>query len=97
MPIKLVCLNLNRHETRQQPVPAYRPASRTNQKAAAKGIYSSVRTQFNHVCTFHEMYVAICTLNISYTKLAYTGLYIECTCLYDSKRVYLCIYMYIHV
>ncbi len=25
-----------------------------------------------------------------------TGLYIVCTCLYDSKRVYTCIYMYIH-
>jgi hypothetical protein len=43
------------------------------------------------------MYVAICTLNISYTNPWYTGLYIVCTCLYDSKRVYKCIYMYIHV
>ena len=97
MPIKLVCLNLNRRETRQQPVPAYRPASRANKKAAAKRIYSSVRTQFNDVCTVHEMHVAICTQNISNTKLEDTGLYIVCTCLYDSKRVYLWIYMYIHV
>ena len=28
-----------------------------------------VCTQFNNVCTIHEMYVAICTLNISYTNL----------------------------
>jgi hypothetical protein len=28
---------------------------------------------------------------------AYTALYMVCTCLYDSKRVYTCIYMYIHV
>ncbi len=59
--------------------------------------YISVRTQFNNVCTFYEMCVAICTLNISYTNPWYTGLYIVCTCLYDSKRVYKCIYMYIHV
>ena len=99
MPIKLVCLNLNRRETRQQPVPAYRdrPASQKNKKAAAKRMYISVRTQFNDVCTVHEMYVAICTRNISCTKLAYTGLYIVCTCSYDSKRVYTCLYWYIHV
>ncbi len=35
----LVCLNLNRHGTRQQPVSAYRPAGRANKKAAAKRIY----------------------------------------------------------
>ena len=38
MPIKIVCLNLNRSDTRQQPVPAYRPAGRANRKAAAKKI-----------------------------------------------------------
>ena len=99
MPIKLVSLNLNRHDTRQQPVPAYsdRPASQKNKKAAAKRMYSSVRTQFNDVCTVHEMYVAICTRNIRYTKLAYTGLYIVCTCLYDSKHVHNTINRYIHV
>ena len=60
---------------------------------------AGVRTQFNDVCTVHEiiMYVAICTRNINYTKLAYTGLYIVCTCLYDSKRVCTCLYMCIHV
>ena len=36
MLIKLLYLNLNGRNTRQQPVPAYRPASRANQKAAAK-------------------------------------------------------------
>ncbi len=30
MLIKLVCLNLNRRDTRQQPVLAYRPAGRAN-------------------------------------------------------------------
>ncbi len=65
-------------------------------KLQPKG-YISVRTQFNDVCTFYEMYVADCTLNISYTNPWYTGLYIVCTCLYDSKRVYKCIYMYIHL
>ena len=39
IPIKLVCLNLNRRDTRQQPVPASRPASRANQKAGSKRIY----------------------------------------------------------
>ncbi len=37
------------------------------------------------------------TLNISCTNPWYTGLNIACTCLYYSKRVYKCIYMYIHV
>ncbi len=48
---KLVCsnlnrhLNLNRHDTRwQQPIPAYRPASLANQKAAAKRIYQCTYT-----------------------------------------------------
>jgi len=36
MPIKLVCLNLNRCDTRQQPAPACRPAGPANQNAAAK-------------------------------------------------------------
>jgi hypothetical protein len=35
IPIKLVCLNLIRHDTGQQPVPAYRPAYRANKKAAS--------------------------------------------------------------
>ncbi len=39
MPIKLVCLNLNSRDTRQQPVPASRPASQANQKAGSKRIY----------------------------------------------------------
>jgi hypothetical protein len=29
--------------------------------------YINVRTRFSNVCTFHEMYVALCTLNMSYT------------------------------
>ncbi len=94
MLIKLVFLNLNR--LRQQPVPAYRPACQANKKAAAKG-YISVCTQFNNVCTFHELYVDICTGNIYYTNLSFTGMYIVCTCLYDSKHVYTCIYMYRYV
>jgi hypothetical protein len=44
MLIKLVCLNLNRCDTWQQPDPAYRPASRANKKAAPKGI---------HQCTYN--------------------------------------------
>ncbi len=43
------------------------------------------------------MYVAFCTINISYTNPWHTGLYIVCTCLYDSKRVHRCVNMYIHV
>jgi hypothetical protein len=63
MPIKLVCLNLNRRDTWQQSDPAYRPASRANKKAGPKG-YISVCTLFNNVCTLYVMYVAICTQNI---------------------------------
>jgi hypothetical protein len=60
-------LNLNRHDTRwQQPVPAYRPASLANQAAEKKNI--GVRTQFNNVSTFYKMYVAFCTVNVSYTN-----------------------------
>ncbi len=62
MPIKLVCLNLNRRDTRQQPVPAY------IKKLDPKG-YINVRALFSDVFTFHEMYVAISTLNLSYTTL----------------------------
>jgi hypothetical protein len=39
IPIKLVCLNLIRHDTGQQPVPAYRPANQANKKAAASCTY----------------------------------------------------------
>ncbi len=39
MLIKLVCLNLNRCDTWQQPDPAYRPASRANKKAAPRRIH----------------------------------------------------------
>jgi hypothetical protein len=39
MLIKLVCLNLKRCDTWQQPDPAYRPASRANKKAADKRIH----------------------------------------------------------
>ncbi len=68
MLIKLVCFNLNTRDTWQQPDPAYRPASRANIKAEPKG-YISVRTLFIDVCTFHEIYVAICTQNIRFTYL----------------------------
>jgi hypothetical protein len=62
MPIKLIFLNLNRHlnlnrnwhasDTRwQQPVPAYRPASLANQKAAAKRIYVHSSTVYVHSST----------------------------------------------
>ncbi len=50
---KLVCLNLNRSNTWQQPDPAYRPASRAKKKAGPKG-YISVHTLFNNVCTLYE-------------------------------------------
>jgi hypothetical protein len=54
MPIKLICLNLNRHlnlnkhwhasDTRwQQPVPAYRPASLANKKLQPKGYMYTVQ------------------------------------------------------
>ena len=36
MPIKIVCLNLFRRDILQQPVTAYRPASRAIQKAETK-------------------------------------------------------------
>ena len=97
MPIKLVCLNLNRRETRQQPVPAYRPASRANQKAAAKRMI--------YQCTYPVqqcLYISwnVCSRLYTEHKLHstwYTGLYIECTCLHDSKLVYNSMNMYIHV
>ncbi len=38
MLLKLVCLNLNRRYTRQQPVPAYKPANLLKKIAAAKMI-----------------------------------------------------------
>ncbi len=73
IPIKLVCLNLIRHDTRQQPVPACRPANRANKKlhpvrtrfSNVRTRFSSVRTRFSNVCTFHEMYEASCALNMS--------------------------------
>ncbi len=98
MPSKLVCLNLNRLQAAANPsLQASLPAWRIK-KLQPKG-YIIVRTQFNNVCTFHELYVNICTRNpgIYYTNLSCTGLYIVCTCLYDSKHVYTCIYMYRHV
>ncbi len=55
MPIKLVCLNLNRHDTRQQPVPAYRPASRVNKKAAAKRIYQCMYTVQQLECLYIQV------------------------------------------
>jgi len=54
MPIKLVCLNLNRCDTRQQPVPANRPASRTNKKAAAERIYQCTYTVERCMYTVHR-------------------------------------------
>ncbi len=79
----------------QPQLPTGQPAGQIK-KLQQKG-YISVRTLFNNICTIHEMYVAICTQNISYTNLAYTCLYIVCTCLFDSKRVCKCINMYMHV
>ncbi len=71
--IKLVCLNLIRHDTGQQPVPAYRPATGHIKKlhpvctrfSNVRTLFSSVRTRFSNVCTFHEMYDASCALNMS--------------------------------
>jgi hypothetical protein len=64
-------------------------------KLQPKG-YITVLTLFNDVCTIHEMYVAICTRNISYTNLAYTccTLYVH---VYMTQNVCKCINMYIHV
>ena len=92
MQIKLVCLNLNRRDTWQQPGPAYRPASRANQKAEPKG-YISICTPFNNVCTFHEMYVALCTQNISCTYLDIQ----VCKQEIGNRHVCTCMYMYVHV
>ncbi len=50
-----------------QPQPTGQPAGRIK-KQHPKG-HINVRTRFNNVCTFHEMYVAICTLNMGYTTL----------------------------
>ncbi len=96
MLIKLVCLNLNRRDTRQQPVPAYSPANRADRKAASKRIYHCVyRVQqcvyiswnvCSHLCTEHELH-----------STQHTGLYIAHTCFYDWKRVHNSINMYIHV
>ncbi len=55
----------------------YKPhrGSKCQCKLQLKG-YNSVSTQFNNVCTIHEMYIAICTQNTSYTKnLEHTWLY----------------------
>jgi hypothetical protein len=71
MLIKLVCLNLTRCDTWQQPDPAYRPASRAKKKRQLKG-YISVHTAFNSVCTFNKLYVATCTLNINCTYHVHT-------------------------
>ena len=54
-----------------QSQPAGQPDWRIK-KLHPKG-YINVRTCFNNVCTFHEMYVAICTLNMSYTTLHIQG------------------------
>jgi hypothetical protein len=96
MLIKLVCLNLNRRDTRQQPVPAYRSANRANKKAASERIYHCVYpvqqclyiswNVCSHLCTDHELH-----------STQYAGCYIVLTCLYDSKRVHNSINMYIHV
>ncbi len=104
MLIKLVCLNLKLCGTGRQPVPACRPASRANKKAAAKRmIYINVRTRFSTVCTFYEMSVtvAICTLNMSYIALDIQActLYVHVYMIqkYESKLMYHSINMYIHV
>ncbi len=57
-----------------QSQPTGQPAGQIK-KLQPKG-YNSVSTHFNYVCTFHEMYVAICTLNISYTNPACVGWYL---------------------
>ncbi len=95
MPIKLVCLNLNRHDTWQQPVPAYKPAILANQKAAVKRIY-----QYTYLVQ-RCLYILWNVCSLLYIKhqlhrpLIYR--FVHCsTCWYDSKRVYKCIYMYIY-
>ncbi len=88
---------------------AYRPASRANKKTEPNR-YISVHTLFNNVCTFHEIYVAICTQHISCIYLDIhvckqeigkrhwcTCMYMVCKWLHKSKNVYTYINMYMHV
>ena len=96
MLIEIVCLNLNRRDTLQQPVATYRPASRANQKAETKRIHQCTYTvqqclyisgnEHSHLYTAHQLYRTACT-----------SLYMVCTCLWNSKLVYNCINVYIHV
>ena len=87
-----------------QSQPTGQPAGRIK-KQQPKGWYINVRTRFSNVCTFHEMSVAVCTLNISYIALdiqvctlnvhvyMIQNLYIIVwTCTYMSER---CTYMFI--
>ena len=95
MPIKLVCLNLNRRDTWQQPlaVPAYRPASRANQKAAPKRI---------HQCTYTFQWCLYISWNVCshlYTvhQLDMHTMYRFVNGMYMFIWVKTCIYLYIHV
>ncbi len=81
MPIKLVCLNLNRRDTRQQPVQAYRPASQVNQKAAAKAVYQ---------CTYPVQWGLYISWNVC------SHLYTEHE-LHNTQHTCLYIRWYIHV
>ena len=78
-----------------QPQPTGQPAGRIK-IAASKRIYP---------CTYPVqqcLYISWNVCSLLYTEhelhnTQYTGLYIVCTCLYDSKCVCTCINMYIHV
>ena len=71
MLIEIVCLNLNRRDTLQQPVATYRPASRANQKAETKRIHQCTYTvqqclyisgnKHSHLYTAHHLYRTACT------------------------------------
>jgi hypothetical protein len=74
MLIKLVCLNLNRrhghqadsdseasHGPRAMPTGDW-PAAGRKKKLQPIG-YINVRTLFSNVCTFHEVYIAVCTVH----------------------------------
>ncbi len=96
MLIEIVCMNLNRRDTLQQPVATYRPACRANQKAETKRIHQCTYTvqqclyisgnEQSHLYTAHQLYRPACT-----------SLYMVCTCLWNSKLVHKCTNVYIHV
>ena len=101
MLIKQVCLNLNRLDTWQQPVPAYRPASRVNQKAETKRVQQCTYTAqgclyiscnvCSHLYTVHQQYRSWHTCYVHVYKMQNVIILVQ-TCTYTSER---CTYMFI--